>query len=543
MSGLKPEKLVAGSSSVALTLSNALLTGGQINGVDLTTINNKKSNFGAGSDPGVSNDNTETYGMGSIWTTTAGAIWFCTDAGTGAAVWKNVSGASDNAILTDIAGLTQAQDKGIYFDSASTAATFDLTAAGLALLDDADASAQRTTLGLAIGTNVQAYHARLADIAALGVTADNFVAGNASNLVLKTPAQARTSIGLDTGDNVEFAQVTCSGLIVTAGPTTVSGAVVQYEDSLFEMAKDQTSGADEDALDTGFFSPYRESSTTKYRGAFFDATDGKFKIFDDLTEKPGTIVSVGGAGFTAGTMVAGTFEGDLTGTVTGDVTGNVTGDVTGDLTGTADDANNWTGTAIDDDTGAAGNIIGSSGTGYEAITIAAQSFVARINGNAVEGVQMSDESLVGRVGGGNITPLAVTATTVVGRRPSGSITNITPAQLRNEFGLGLRVKQYRLTSTHTGTGSGQGFISLPFTPGADDDVIVLDVGGSPQLNKDGLDTGQTADFVMGDANANRLFIADSDENNGEAADHTAGVGTSLSTGDDLIVICQSNSAA
>ena len=50
--------------------------------------------------------------------------------------------------LTAIAGLTSAADKGIQFTGSGTAATFDLTTAGKALLDDASADAQLTTLGV-----------------------------------------------------------------------------------------------------------------------------------------------------------------------------------------------------------------------------------------------------------------------------------------------------------------------------------------------------------------------------------------------------------
>ena len=70
------------------------------------------------------------------------------------------------------------------------------TTAGRTLLTNADASAQRSSLGLVIGTNVQAYNAGLAQIAALDDANGNFIVGNGSAWVAESGSTVRTSLGL-----------------------------------------------------------------------------------------------------------------------------------------------------------------------------------------------------------------------------------------------------------------------------------------------------------------------------------------------------------
>ena len=93
-------------------------------------------------------------------TSAANQLPYFTGSGTAALASFTASGRA-------LVGLTGAADKVPYWTGAGTASTADFTAAGRSVVGAANDAAQRTALGLAIGTNVQAYSAELGAVAAI----------------------------------------------------------------------------------------------------------------------------------------------------------------------------------------------------------------------------------------------------------------------------------------------------------------------------------------------------------------------------------------
>lgn len=137
------------------------------------------------------------------------------------------SGGGDGALpesLGILGQVTPAADRLPYFNSATSAAVTPLTAFGRSLIDDVDAAHARTTLGIGIGVDVQAYSTKLDALAGMTWAANKGLMSTGSNAVgtFDLTPFARTFL-----DDADAATVRA-----TLGLTVGEGGVVGYTDSL-----------------------------------------------------------------------------------------------------------------------------------------------------------------------------------------------------------------------------------------------------------------------------------------------------------------------
>jgi hypothetical protein len=137
-------------------------------------------------------DSGEGFAVGSLWLdTTNDRAYICVDSTDNAAVWVYVGNTVGwqplDGELTALAGLTSAADRLPYFTGSGTASLATFTSFGRSLVDDADASAGRSTLGLVIGTNVQAWDAHLDDLAAISPNQGDVIYFNGTDWVALGP--------------------------------------------------------------------------------------------------------------------------------------------------------------------------------------------------------------------------------------------------------------------------------------------------------------------------------------------------------------------
>lgn len=160
-----------------------------------------------------------------------------------------LAAAGFDATLIALAAVVTATDTLIYATSLDHFTTTPFTAFARTLLDDVDAATMKTTLGLVIGTNVQAYDAELAALAGLTSAADKlpYFTGSGTAAVADFTAAGRalvddasaaaqaTTLGLGTGNSPQFTGIEL-GHATDTTLARVSAGVVSIEGSNILLA-------------------------------------------------------------------------------------------------------------------------------------------------------------------------------------------------------------------------------------------------------------------------------------------------------------------
>lgn len=224
----------------------------------------------------------------------------------------------DEAVEDVVAGqiVTNGSHSGIsatYDDLGDGAIDISLTNTGVgaATYGDADSVAQvavdaQGRITSASNVNIAIASSAVTDLSSNAVTA---LSGTA-NEVEVSASTGSVTVGLPNDVTIGNDLTVTGDLNVLGTTTTVDTASLSIEDSMIELARNNTSS---DTVDIGLYGTYDTSGTLDlYAGLFRDASDNKWKLYVDSQSEPGTAVDTSATGYTVGTLVA-SLEGDVTG--------------------------------------------------------------------------------------------------------------------------------------------------------------------------------------------------------------------------------------